>query len=62
MAKVHRIMRQIIIGKEGKQPFPIKDDYVSRQHAVFTHDEKTGFMRLIDNGSANGTIVLWKTL
>ena len=37
-------MRQLIIGREGNQPFPIVDEYVSRQHALFTYDESTGIM------------------
>lgn len=50
-------MRKIIIGKEGNQPFPITDEYVSRQHAFFTYDELTGVMTLADQSSANGTFV-----
>lgn len=49
-------MRQIVIGKEGNQPFTIVDEYVSRQHAVFTFDEVTGVMTLTDR-SSNGTFV-----
>ena len=41
-------MRQIIIGREGNQPFAINDEYVSRQHAIFTYDERTGLMTLTD--------------
>lgn len=41
-------MQQIIIGREGNQPFPINDEYVSRQHAVFSYDEITGIMTIID--------------
>lgn len=41
-------MRQIVIGREGNQPFSINDEYVSRQHAVFTYDETTGVMTLTD--------------
>lgn len=41
-------MRQIIIGREGNQPFTINDEYVSRQHAIFTYDEITGLMTLTD--------------
>ena len=41
-------MKQIIIGREGNQPFVINDAYVSRQHAIFTYDETTGIMTLID--------------
>lgn len=50
-------MKKIIIGKEGNQPFPITDEYVSRQHAIFTYDELTGVMTLADQASANGTFV-----
>lgn len=50
-------MKQIIIGKEGNQPFAINDDYVSRQHAIFTYDEMTGVMTLADRQSSNGTFV-----
>ena len=41
-------MKQIIIGREGNQPFVINDEYVSRQHAIFTYDERTGLMTLTD--------------
>lgn len=41
-------MKQIIIGREGNQPFAINDEYVSRQHAIFTYDERTGLMTLTD--------------
>lgn len=51
-------MRQIIIGREGNQPFPINDEYVSRQHAIFTYDEVTGAMMLTDKSRPNvGTFV-----
>ncbi|MGN0213303.1 MAG: FHA domain-containing protein [Muribaculaceae bacterium] len=52
-------MKQIIIGREGTQPFVITDSYgyVSRQHALFTYDEKTGAMTLTDKSSQNGTFV-----
>ena len=49
-------MKQIIIGKEGNQPFSINDEYVSRLHAVLTYDEMSGVMNLTDR-SANGTYV-----
>ena len=51
-------MRQIIIGREGNQPFTINDEYVSRQHAVFTYDERTGLMTLTDKSRPEvGTFV-----
>ncbi len=49
-------MRQIIIGREGNQPFTINDDYVSSQHAIFTYDESSGLMTITDK-SRNGTYV-----
>ncbi len=49
-------MKQILIGKKGNQPFPIQDEYVSREHAVFTFDELTGTMTLT-NKSRNCTYV-----
>lgn len=49
-------MKQIIIGREGNQPFTIKDEYVSRQHAIFTYDETTGIMSLKDR-SRSGTFI-----
>ena len=42
-------MKKILIGREGNQPFAINDEYVSRQHAIFTYDETTGIMTLTDN-------------
>ena len=51
-------MRQLIIGREGNQPFPIVDEYVSRQHALFTYDESTGIMTLTDRSRPQiGTFV-----
>ena len=51
-------MRQIIIGREGNQPFAINDEYVSRQHAIFTYDESTGLMTLTDKSRPNvGTFI-----
>ena len=49
-------MKQIIIGREGNQPFAINDDYVSRQHAIFTYDEQSGVMTLTDR-SRSGTFI-----
>lgn len=51
-------MRQITIGREGNQPFKINDEYVSRQHAIFTYDEATGLMTLTDKSRPEvGTFV-----
>ena len=49
-------MRQIIIGKEGNQPFVITDDYVSRKHAIFSYEETTGAMTIKNTGT-NGTFI-----
>lgn len=49
-------MKQIIIGKEGNQPFMISDDYVSRIHAILSYEETTGAMTLINKG-VNGTYI-----
>lgn len=52
------MMRQIIIGREGNQPFPIVDEYVSRQHAVFMYDDATGMMTITDKSRLGiGTFV-----
>lgn len=48
--------RQIIIGKEGNQPFAIGDPKVSRRHAVLNVDDQ-GNLMLIDNNSTNGTYI-----
>ena len=51
-------MKRIVIGRAGNQPFIIKDEYVSREHAIFTYDETTGLMTLTDNSRAEaGTFV-----
>jgi hypothetical protein len=50
-------MKQIIIGKEGNQSFPITDPNVSRKHAVLQIDETSGRMYIIDNQSTNGTFI-----
>lgn len=51
-------MKQIIIGREGNQPFVINDEYVSRQHAIFTYDDCTGVMTLTDKSRPEvGTFV-----
>lgn len=47
-------MKEIIIGKEGSQPFPITSDSVSRQHARLTVRDD-GSMILEDLNSKNGT-------
>lgn len=48
--------RQIIIGKEGNQPFAICDPKVSRRHAFLNVDDN-GNMQLVDNQSTNGTFI-----
>lgn len=50
-------MKQIIIGKEGNQPFQIGDPKVSRRHAILNIDEVSKQMQLIDNNSTNGTYI-----
>lgn len=50
-------MRQIIIGKEGNQPFQIGDPKVSRRHAILNIDDVSKQMQLIDNNSTNGTYI-----
>lgn len=51
-------MINILVGREGNQPFVINDEYVSRQHAMFTYDESTGIMTLTDNSRPEiGTFV-----
>lgn len=51
-------MKKIIIGREGNQPFTINDEYVSRQHAIFTCDESTGVMTITDKSRPEvGTFV-----
>lgn len=44
----------ILIGKQGNQPFPLTDSTISRRHAVLTVDP-SGRLTLRDNDSANGT-------
>lgn len=48
--------RQILIGKEGSQPFAIIDPKVSRRHAILNIADN-GQLMLIDNGSTNGTYI-----
>lgn len=50
-------MRQIVIGKEGNQPFVIADPNVSRRHAILSIDEVSKRMMLVDNNSTNGTYI-----
>lgn len=47
----------ILIGKEGKQPFPLTEASISRKHALFHLDERSGVMTIRDNGSTNGTYI-----
>ncbi|MDO5526006.1 MAG: FHA domain-containing protein [Prevotella sp.] len=48
----------INIGIQGNQPFPLAETSISRHHAVFQKDDRTGRMTLRDNGSTNGTYIL----
>lgn len=48
----------IIIGKQGNQPFKLTESSISRQHALFHLDEATGKMTLKDSNSTNGTWIL----
>lgn len=50
----------ILIGKQGTQPFPLTESSISRKHALFHHDPQTGVMTLKDNNSTNGTWILCK--
>ncbi len=50
----------IIIGKQGNQPFKLTESSISRQHALFHLDEATGKMTLKDSNSTNGTWILAK--
>lgn len=49
---------EILIGKQGNQPFPLSEPSISRQHAIFRRNETTGMMTLTDNNSTNGTWIL----
>lgn len=51
------MVKQIVIGKQGDQPFPINDPNVSRRHAVLYIDDATGQINLVDNTSTNGTYI-----
>ena len=48
----------IIIGKQGNQPFPLTESSISRHHAILHVDDKTGKVYLRDNNSTNGTYIL----
>lgn len=50
----------IILGKNGNQPFPLTESSISRHHASFHLDEKSGEMTLRDEQSTNGTYILAK--
>lgn len=47
----------IILGKNGNQPFPLTESSISRHHASFHLDEKNGKMVLRDEKSTNGTYI-----
>ncbi len=47
----------IILGKNGTQPFPLTESSISRHHASFHLDEKSGKMTLRDEKSTNGTYI-----
>ena len=47
----------IILGKNGNQPFPLTESSISRHHASFHLDEKRGKMILRDEKSTNGTYI-----
>lgn len=49
---------EIIIGKQGLQPFNLDEPTISRRHAILIVDELTGALRLRDNNSTNGTWIL----
>lgn len=48
----------ILIGKQGQQPFKLTESSISREHAILHIDEATGRMTLIDKNSTNGTWIL----
>lgn len=50
-------MREILIGKEGSQPFAISDPKVSRRHAILRIDPTNRKIDIIDNNSTNGTYI-----
>ena len=47
----------IILGKNGNQPFPLTESSISRHHASFHLDERSGKMTLRDEKSTNGTYI-----
>ena len=47
----------IILGKNGNQPFPLTESSISRHHASFHLDENSGKMVLRDEKSTNGTYI-----
>lgn len=47
----------INLGKNGNQPFPLTESSISRHHASFHLDEKSGKMTLRDEKSTNGTYI-----
>lgn len=47
----------INLGKNGNQPFPLTESSISRHHASFHLDEKSGKMILRDEKSTNGTYI-----
>lgn len=50
----------ILLGKLGNQPFPLTESSISRRHAFFHLDDKTGKMTLRDEQSKNGTYIKTK--
>lgn len=51
------MVTQVVIGKQGTQPFPINDPNVSRKHATLYIDNDTGVLTLVDDSSTNGTYI-----
>lgn len=49
----------ILIGKQGTQPFKLTDSTISRQHAVLSV-EPSGQLILRDNNSTNGTWIMMR--
>ena len=47
--------KTVLIGASSKADLPIKDDYVSTQHATIVY--KGGWLTLEDEGSTNGTFI-----
>ncbi len=48
----------VLVGKQGNQPFPLTESTISRQHAIVHVDTDTGQIKLRDNNSTNGTWIL----